>query len=104
MKTLMLILCCASLLSARENSITQASAQTVRPIGVMRIIDPAARRVPIRTDAGSVVTVVFDEATRCIRVAPGAKDLESAAPISASELTAGDRILARGRSGGDPVS
>jgi len=104
MKTLTLILCCASFLLARENSITQASGQTVRPIGVILTIDSAAKRVTIKTDAGSEMTVVFDEATRFLRVAPGAKDLESAAPISAPELTAGDRILARGRSGGDPGS
>jgi len=104
MKTLTLILCCASFLLAQENSITQASGQTVRPIGVILTIDSAAKRVTIKTDAGSEMTVVFDEATRFLRVAPGAKDLENAAPISAPELTAGDRILARGRSGGDPGS
>ena len=104
MNTLMLILCCASLLLARENSITQASGQTVRPIGVILAIDPSAKRATIKTDAGPEMTIVFDEATRFLRVAPGAKDLENATPISTSEITAGDRILARGRSGGDPGS
>src|SRR5215471_3199794 len=103
MNTLMLILCCASLLLARENSITQASGQTVRPIGEILAIDPAAKRVTIKTDAGSEMTMVFDEATRFLRVAPGAKDLENATPISASELSAGDRILARGRGASDPA-
>src|SRR5262249_945199 len=46
----------------------------------------------------------FDEATRFLRIAPGAKDLENAASISVPELTAGDRILARGRSSGDTGS
>jgi Cu/Ag efflux protein CusF len=104
MKTLMLILCCAACLSARETSITQASGQTVRPVGVIIAIAPAAKRVTIKTDAGPEMTIVFDEATRFLRIAPGAKDLENAAPISASEMTAGDRILARGRSGGDTGS
>src|SRR5215831_400713 len=104
MNTLTLILCCASFLLARENSITQASGQTVRPIGVIISIDSAAKRVTIKADAGLEMTIVFDEATRFLRVAPGAKDLENAAPISATELTAGDRILARGRSVGDPGS
>jgi hypothetical protein len=104
MKTLTLILCCASFLPARENSFTQVSGQTVRPIGVILAIDPAAKRVTIKTDAGPEMTIVFDQATRILRVAPGAKDLENAAPISASEMTAGDRILARGRSGGEPGS
>src|SRR5262249_53314156 len=104
MKTLTLILCCATCLLARENSITQASGQTVRPIGVILAIDPAAKRVTIKTDAGPEMTIVFDEATRFLRIAPGAKDLENAAPISAPEMAAGDRILARGRSGGDTGS
>src|SRR5262245_59145986 len=104
MNTLMLILCCASLLLARENSITQASGQTVRLIGVILAIDPAAKRVTIKTDAGPEMTIVYDEATRFLRIAPGAKDLENAAPISAPEMTAGDRILARGRSSGDTGS
>src|SRR5262245_24546446 len=104
MKTLTLILCCASLPLAQGDSIAQASGQAVRPIGVILTIDTAAKRVMIKTDAGPEMTIVFDEATRFLRVAPGAKDLENASPISASELTAGDRILARGRSGGDPGS
>jgi Cu/Ag efflux protein CusF len=104
MKTLTLILCCASFLMAQENSITRASGQTVRPIGVILAIDPAAKRVTIKTDTGTEMTVGFDEATRFLRIAPGAKDLDNAAPISAPELAVGDRILARGRSSGDPGS
>src|SRR5262249_43133991 len=104
MKILILILCCASLLLARENSIILASCQTVRPIGVVLAIDHAAKRVTIKTDGGPEMTIVFEESTRFLRVAPGAKDLENAAPISAPELTVGDRILSRGRSGDDPGS
>ncbi|MBO0724693.1 MAG: hypothetical protein J2P52_03755 [Blastocatellia bacterium] len=102
MKILTLMLCCAALISARANSITQASGQTVRPIGVILAIDPAAKRVTIKTDAGPEMTIAFDEASRFLRIAPGAKDLENAATISATELSVGDRILARGRSVGDP--
>src|SRR5262245_4438215 len=104
MKTLMLILCCASFMLARGNSINQASVQTVRPIGVILAIDHAAKRVTIKTDTGPEMTVVFDEATRFLRIAPGAKDLENATPISAAELAVGDRILARGRGSGDTAS
>src|SRR5215468_1713599 len=104
MKKLMLMLYCASLPLAEGNPISQASGQTIRPIGVILTIDSAAKRVTIKTDGGPEVTIVFEEATRFLRVAPGAKDLENAAPISAPELAVGDRILARGRSGGDPGS
>ena len=100
MKTLTLILCCAFL----PLPIIQASAQTIRPIGVILAIDLATKRVTIKTDAGPEMTVVFDEATRFLRIAPGAKDLENAASISAPELAVGDRILARGQSSGAPGS
>jgi Cu/Ag efflux protein CusF len=104
MKTLLLVLCCTSSLLAQGNPSAPASGQAVRPIGVILALDLAAKRVTIKTDAGSELTIAFEEATRFLRVAPGAKDLENAATISVSELTVGDRILARGRSGGDPGS
>ncbi len=48
--------------------------------------------------------ISLEEATRFLRVSPGAKDLENAATISMSDLVVGDRILARGRSSTDPGS
>ena len=76
-------------------------AQTSRPIGAIVALDAAARRLAIKTDAGPELSIVFQEATRFLRVSPGAKDLQNAAVISASDLAVGDRILAQGRSGGD---
>jgi hypothetical protein len=49
------------------------------------------------------MNISFEEITRFLWVVPGTKDLENATPISASELSAGERILARGRSAGDPA-
>src|SRR5262245_42117420 len=103
MKTLTLILCCASLLPAQGSPVAPASGQTARPVGVILVIDLGARRVTIKTDAGPEMAIAFEESTRFLRIAPGAKDLENATPISASELSAGDRILARGRSASDPA-
>jgi len=102
-KTLTLVLCCASSLLAQGNTATTSSSQTVRPIGLILSIDSAAKRITIKTDAGPEMNISFEEATRFLRVAPGAKDLENSTPISASELSAGDRILARGRGAGDPA-
>src|SRR5215510_7653195 len=102
-KTLTLILCCAPSLLAQGNTAAPTSGQTVRPIGMILTIDSAARRITIKTDAGPEMNISFEENTRYLRVAPGAKDLENATPISASELSAGDRILARGRSASDPA-
>jgi Cu/Ag efflux protein CusF len=104
MKTLLLTLCCASLLLLQERLVASAAAQAVRPIGVILTIDSAAKRITIKTDAGPEVKISFNEATRFLRVAPGAKDLENAASISASDLAVGDRILARGQSESDPAT
>jgi Cu/Ag efflux protein CusF len=103
MKTLTLILCCAPSLLAQGNTAAPTSGQTARPIGMILAIDSAARRITIKIDAGPEMNISFEETTRFLRVAPGAKDLENATPISASELSAGDRILARGRSASDPT-
>ena len=102
-KTLTLILCCAPSLLAQGNTAAPPSGQTARPIGMILAIDSAAKRITIKTDTGPEMNISFDETTRFLRVAPGAKDLENATPISASELSAGDRILARGRSASDPA-
>jgi hypothetical protein len=104
MKMLMLILSCAGALLSQGNTAAPAASQAVRPIGVILAIDPAACSLTIKTDAGPEMKVSCSEATRFLRVAPGAKDLENAATISASDLAVGDRILARGRSGGEPGS
>jgi Cu/Ag efflux protein CusF len=100
-KSLILIMCCASLPLAQGNTAAPPSGQTVRPIGMILAIDSAAKRITIKTDSGPEMNISFEETTRFLRVGPGAKDLENATPISASELSAGDRILARGRSAGD---
>jgi hypothetical protein len=101
MKILTLILFCASLLPSQGNTAAPASGQTARPIGVIIAIDLAARSLTIKTDAGPEMEIACSEATKFLRVAPGAQDLTNAATISASDLTVGDRILARGQSAGD---
>jgi hypothetical protein len=75
-KSLILILCCASLPMAQENTAAPPSGQTVRPIGMILAIDSAARRITIKTDAGPEMNISFEETTRFLRVAPGAKDLD----------------------------
>jgi hypothetical protein len=69
-------------------------------MGAIVAIEPAARRLTIKSDAGPEIGISLEEATRYLRVSPGAKDLEDAAAISVSDLAVGDRILARGQSAG----
>ncbi len=99
-KTLLLILCCASFALAQGNA--TAPGQAVRPVGVILTLDPAAHSLTIKTDAGPEMTIAFETDSRFLRVAPGAKDLENAATLAVSDLAVGDRILVRGRSGATP--
>jgi len=101
MKTLILILFCAFLLYGSASS---AFSQTTRAVGVVIAIDSTARHITIKTDAGPELKIAFEQATKFLRVPAGASNLENATAISASELSVGDRILARGGSGADPTS
>ena len=80
------------------------SGVAVRPVGVVTAIDASAERITLKTDAGPEMSILFRDATRFYRVAAGAKDLTDAAAIAPSELAAGDRILVRGRHGGEANS
>ncbi len=76
-----------------------SEAQTARSMGQVVSVDTAARRITIRTDAGAQSIISFGDATRFLRVAPGARDLSQAIEIKVSDLAVGDRVLARGKGG-----
>jgi Cu/Ag efflux protein CusF len=67
-----------------------------RVIGVVTSIDPAARQITIKTDAGAEARIALEESASYLRVPPGEKDLKNAAKISLSDIGVGDRVLARG--------
>ncbi len=72
-----------------------AAAQPAAPaIGV--VTAASAGQFTLRTDAGSNVTVQVPSGILILRVPPGAKNLNSAVRIPASEITVGDRVLVRG--------
>jgi len=104
MNLLTLILICAFLLQTQASLGTALPRQTGRAVGVVIAIDSTTRHITIKTDAGPELKIAFDQATKFLRVAPGASNLENATSISASELGVGDRILARGGSGADATS
>ena len=47
-------------------------------IGEVKVIDAAGKQMIIKTDAGSLVTVVLNDATAYMRVAPGESTLTQA--------------------------
>lgn len=87
-----LALLCASTAVGQE-------APATRALGVVKTIQ--GNVIALKTDAGADLTVNIAEGARILRTAPGQTDLKTATPIQASEMQAGDRILARGKASAD---
>jgi len=73
-----------------------ASAQT-SSVGVVTNIDAAAATLTLKTDAGTEVLVTMLPNVGYRRVAPGESDLSKAAAIALTDISRGDRVLARGQ-------
>lgn len=68
-----------------------------RALGDVKVIDAAARQMIIKTDAGTLVTVVLSDATSYMKVAPGETTLANATKVTFAEVAEGDRVLALGK-------
>jgi hypothetical protein len=68
-----------------------------RALGEVKVKDAAAKQLIIKTDAGSLVTVVLSDATSYMRVAPGETTLTNATKITFADVAEGDRVLALGK-------
>jgi hypothetical protein len=77
----------------------QAPAPSKRVVGEVQSATPA--QVTLKTDSGETVTVAVDSATAYWRVPPGETDMKKAEKIAATDVNAGDRVLARPRPGAD---
>src|SRR6201988_4251048 len=65
-------------------------------LGEVTAIDAATKQITIKTDAGSVVSVGVAEKTAYKRLAPGEQSLANATDIAATDVSVGDRVMARG--------
>lgn len=83
---------------------TGTSVTANRVIGEVTAIDATARRVTVKSDAGTPVTVILDEKSLYLRTLPGAKNLEGAATITLADIRIGDRVYARGTVAADQKS
>ncbi len=79
----------------------QAQTAPVRQQGVVSKVDAAANELILKTDSGEV-EVKLQPKSSVRRVAPGETSLANAATIPLSEVNPGDRVLAVGKTGGDP--
>ncbi len=90
---------------AQAQSAPQPSAQSpssARPVGTIKAI--SGNTITLTTDAGTDVTILVQDATKLVRIAPGQKDLKDAAPIQLQDVQVGDRILVRGKLADDGSS
>ncbi|MGB2901652.1 MAG: DUF5666 domain-containing protein [Candidatus Acidiferrum sp.] len=71
------------------------SASSARPVGTIKAI--SGNTITLTTDAGTDVTILVQDATKLVRIAPGQKDLKDAVPIQLQDVQVGDRILVRGK-------
>jgi co-chaperonin GroES (HSP10) len=86
--------------AAGSTAAPQAGDPSISPnraLGEVKIKDAAAKQLIIKTDAGSLVTVVLNDATSYMRVAPGETTLTNATKITFADVAEGDRVLALGK-------
>jgi len=65
-------------------------------VGEVTSVAAAAKQFNVKGDDGASYIVVFDDGTSYLRLPLGEKDLKKAEKIGLSDITAGDRLLARG--------
>src|SRR5580765_4166768 len=73
-------------------------------LGAVVKIDPSARMLILKTDPGPEVNVHVLPEARIRRVAPGETNLNNAMTIAFTDVSAGDRVLARGQTENQTVS
>jgi len=81
---------------------TSQSASGAKPVGTIKSI--SGNTITLTTDAGTDVTVLVQDATKLLRIAPGQTDLKDATPLQLPDVQVGDRILVRGKLADDGKS
>src|ERR1700730_3280645 len=84
--------------AAQAQTAPQPSAQSAsiaKPVGTIKSI--SGNTITLTTDAGNDVTVLVQDTTKLLRIAPGQTDLKDATPLQLPDVQPGDRILVRGK-------
>jgi len=86
----------AALLVMAATVVFAQGNQQARVIGV--VTEKQGSGAKVKTDAGEVYSVVFAPQTKFQKIAPGQTSLKDAETIGESDISDGDRVLARGTS------
>ncbi|MFL6354593.1 MAG: hypothetical protein ACJ74Z_22460 [Bryobacteraceae bacterium] len=89
------------LLSAAASLAQSTSSAPAKPdqhiIGTITAVDPASHHITVKDDkTGTQYAASLEKARTLLKVEPGAKNLRTAARITASDLAVGDRVDIRG--------
>jgi len=82
-------------LLAPGQSVQQSTTDRARIMGEITAVDISAGRVTIKSDSGSVLSLLINGETTVLSVPPGENSLEKALRISIRDLNPGDRLYAR---------
>ncbi len=97
-------LCCAAVACLAIGVATAQQPARTNLVGAVQAIDPANGRITLHTDDGKTVTVTPHAGARFLRLPAGEKSLAKATPITAGDITPGDRVLARGELSDDKTA
>jgi len=85
-----------------QNQEQSQQSAAARPVGTLKAIN--GNNLTVATSAGASLSVVVNNNTRILRLAPGQKDLKDATLIKLEDLQVGDRMIIRGRPSDDVKS
>ncbi len=85
---------------------TEAPKPVPRVIGEVGAVDAAGGMLTIKADGAESTKLKVSEQTRFLRVPEGEKDTKKWVPIALTDISPGDRVVARGRMGaeGQPMA
>jgi hypothetical protein len=73
-------------------------------VGAVEAIDPSNGQITLHTDDGKSVKITPHPGAKFLRLPPGETKMANATPITAHDIGAGDRVLARGELSDDKTS
>jgi hypothetical protein len=73
-------------------------------VGAVEAVDSANGQITLHTDDGKTVKITPHEGAKFLRLPPGEKSMAKATPITAHDIGAGDRVLARGELSDDKTA
>ncbi|HEY3039264.1 MAG TPA: hypothetical protein VGJ66_11035 [Pyrinomonadaceae bacterium] len=93
-----------SFAQAQQSSASQASATQNGVVGVVTAVDKATSQLTIKTDTGVSIAIATDDKSAVLRLPPGETSAQKAVKITLGDITAGDRMFARGTTSADGKS